>query len=93
MYNALGDNKTALALHNREGNFHFNGHTTLTTLLQELPSTLMMEFELKTADPDATKDVNIDVGTIQLHFTAEEEKRVVRKIDCFILPLVRDPFL
>ena len=53
----------------------------------------MMEFELKTADQDATKDVNIDIGTIQLHFTAEEEKRVVRKIDCFILPLVGNPFL
>ncbi|PYH37483.1 major facilitator superfamily transporter [Aspergillus neoniger CBS 115656] len=41
----------------------------------------MMEFEIKTTDQDAAKDVNIDVVTVQLHFTAEEEKRVVRKID------------
>lgn len=48
----------------------------------------MMKVELKTTDPSTSKDVSIDVGTIRLHFSAEEEKRVVRKIDCFILPLV-----
>ncbi|PYH56941.1 pantothenate transporter [Aspergillus niger CBS 101883] len=47
-----------------------------------------MKVEPKTTDPSTSKDVNIDVGTIRLHFSAEEEKRVVRKIDCFILPLM-----
>lgn len=47
-----------------------------------------MTSNLKDDKEDSPHDVNIAPGVIHVHFSAEEEKKVVRKIDFVILPMV-----
>ncbi|CAI7657862.1 unnamed protein product [Penicillium discolor] len=47
-----------------------------------------MESHLKDDKEDSPPDVNIAPGVIHVHFSEEEEKKVVRKIDFVILPMV-----
>lgn len=49
-----------------------------------------MALDLKKEEMKIPEDGNkITVGTLQMQYTEEEEKRVIRKIDCAILPMVR----
>ncbi|GLA21663.1 hypothetical protein AnigIFM62618_011694 [Aspergillus niger] len=45
-----------------------------------------MGFEQK-VNSRSPNDVNIEIGAVQVDLSADEEKRMVKKIDCFILPL------
>ena len=49
-----------------------------------------MALDLKKEEIKVPDDANIcvGVGTLRLQYSEEEEKRVVRKIDCVILPMV-----
>lgn len=47
-----------------------------------------MALDIKKDEVKNPEDANISIGILQLQYSEEEEKRVIRKIDSVILPMV-----
>lgn len=56
---------------------------------------LRKEKEVDLRDGDETANANVEDGSVHLPFSLDEERGVIKKIDCFVLPMVRlgSPFL
>lgn len=50
---------------------------------------LQNEKEVDLRDGDEIANVNIQDGSVHLPFSLDEERGVIKKIDCFVLPMVR----
>lgn len=50
---------------------------------------LRKEKEVDLRYGDETANVNIQDGSVHLPFSLDEERGVIKKIDCFVLPMVR----